>query len=127
MDKARHVHSDDPFSLFSSLTENGLAGFLSMHTPRSLPSEVVIFEEGGSGDTFHLVMDGSIEVLKTFGTPDEQRLGILSAGDCFGEMSLFDPDGVSTATVRTLTPRTTASDVALCVPGPASPVSRRRL
>jgi serine phosphatase RsbU (regulator of sigma subunit) len=105
MDKPQLVRSlaDYPFRLFGSLAENDLVRFLSVLTPCNHPANTVILEEGKPGNAFYLVLAGRIEVLKAFGTPDEHRLNILSAGDCFGEMSLFDPDGLRTATVRTLT------------------------
>ena len=59
-----------------------------------------IVREGEPGDCMYVVQSGRVEVVKA--TPDgEQRLRILSDGDFFGEMSIFEHDARS-ATVRAI-------------------------
>lgn len=43
-------------------------------------------------------------MIKALGTTDERRLAIRPAGSLFGEMSLFDPHGSHTASVKAYTP-----------------------
>ena len=70
-------------------------------------------------------MDGQVEVIKALGTPDERLLAVRGPGDFFGEMSLLDPDGLRTASVRARTPvrllemaRADFDAVASAPPGP---------
>jgi phosphoserine phosphatase RsbU/P len=69
-----------------------------------LPAAQVVFFEGEPGDRFYIVLEGRVEVVKALGTAEERRLTTRGAGGHFGEMSLLDPAGLRTATVRTLAP-----------------------
>jgi serine phosphatase RsbU (regulator of sigma subunit) len=64
----------------------------------------VLFVEGEPGDRLYIVFDGEVEVVKALGTGEERRLSVRGPGDYFGEMSLLDPAGLRTASVRSLTP-----------------------
>ncbi len=66
------------------------------------PGELMI-KEGESDEQFYILLDGKVEVIKAFGTADERNLGLRPQGSLFGEMSLFDPLGHHTASVRALT------------------------
>jgi serine phosphatase RsbU (regulator of sigma subunit) len=90
--------------LFGSLpaAEIGFLGDI-LHEVR-IVAGVLLFHEGDRGDRFYVVLDGEVEVVKALGTPDERILAIRRAGEFFGEMSLFEPDGLRTATVRARTP-----------------------
>ncbi len=61
-----------------------------------------IIREGDPGSEMYVVEEGEVEILKGSGA-SEWRLGVLSSGDFFGEMSIIDdlPRG---ATARALTP-----------------------
>jgi Cyclic nucleotide-binding domain/FHA domain len=61
----------------------------------------VIIREGDPGEEMFIIEEGDVEILKGSGTA-EWRLGVLSSGDFFGEMSVIDdlPRG---ATARALT------------------------
>ncbi len=65
-----------------------------------------IFEEGDTGDSLYVIVNGQVEVLHRQGRGGERILAVLQAPDFFGEMSLVDKDYRS-ATVRA------KSDVAL--------------
>ena len=90
--------------LFGSLhsAEIGFVGDI-LHEVR-IAAGVLLFREGDRGDRFYIMLDGEVEVVKALGTPDERILAIRRAGEFFGEMSLFEPDGLRTASVRALTP-----------------------
>ncbi len=68
-----------------------------------LPAGQLVFAEGEPGDRFYLVREGSVEVVKALDTAEARRLATRGPGEYFGEMSLLDPVGLRTATVRTLT------------------------
>jgi CRP-like cAMP-binding protein len=60
-----------------------------------------ILSEGEDGNTAFLIVDGSVEVIIGEGSR-AKRLGTLSAGEVFGEMSILEP-GPRSATVKALT------------------------
>ena len=57
-----------------------------------------IITQGEVGDCMYVVQSGEVEVVHR-GTGDEQRLAVLTAGDFFGEMAVFEKE-VRSATVR---------------------------
>jgi serine phosphatase RsbU (regulator of sigma subunit) len=59
--------------------------------------------EGECDERFYILLDGEVEVIKALGTSDERQLAIKSGGSLFGEMSLFNPQGCHTASVRAMT------------------------
>lgn len=61
-------------------------------------SGAVIVREGESGDCMYVVQGGEVEVVQA-GDDGEQRLALLTAGDFFGEMAVFERQPRS-ATVR---------------------------
>ena len=60
-----------------------------------------ILSEGEAGDTAFLIASGSVEVSIGKGAK-ARSLGVLTAGDVFGEMSLIEP-GPRSATVKAVT------------------------
>lgn len=63
------------------------------------PGEVVV-RQGDTGACMYVIQEGTLEVVREDGTT-EVRVGILDAGDFFGEMSLFERE-TRAATVRAL-------------------------
>lgn len=53
------------------------------------PGGGVLFAEGSQGDRLYVVVDGQVEIIKNYGRPDQKLLSVLTAGEVFGEMSLF--------------------------------------
>ena len=96
--------SEQPFAqvpLFASLPASELDHLAATLERVDLPPDLVLFREGEYGDRFYLVLDGEIEVIKASGTADERLLAVRGPGQFVGEMSLLNPDGLRTATVRT--------------------------
>lgn len=63
------------------------------------PGEPIV-REGEPGDCMYVVQSGRVEVVKA--TPDgEERVRVLTDGDFFGEMSIFEREARS-ATVRAI-------------------------
>lgn len=87
--------------LFASLPADELEHLAASLERVEMPSGVVLFNEGEYGDRFYLVLEGEIEVIKASGTVDERLLAVRGPGQFVGEMSLLNPDGLRTATVRT--------------------------
>jgi sigma-B regulation protein RsbU (phosphoserine phosphatase) len=67
------------------------------------PGQVFCLEDE-PGDRFYIVLDGEVEIVKALGKDDERHLATRGPGEFFGEMSLLDPDGLCTASVRARTP-----------------------
>jgi sigma-B regulation protein RsbU (phosphoserine phosphatase) len=90
--------------LFAGLHGTELRFLANLLRRVQVPAGSLLFHEGDPGDHFYLIVDGEIEVIKALGTPDERIIATRRAGDFFGEMSLFEPDGCRTASVRVRSP-----------------------
>jgi CRP-like cAMP-binding protein len=58
-----------------------------------------IIRQGNSGESMYVVQSGRVEVVQQSAEGGTQHLAYLSAGDFFGEMSVFEKE-VRSATVR---------------------------
>jgi alkyl hydroperoxide reductase subunit AhpC/uncharacterized protein (DUF924 family)/CRP-like cAMP-binding protein len=72
-----------------------------MHTATFNAGDTIL-TEGEAGDTAFLILEGSVEVHVGEGAR-AKSVGVLEAGDVFGEMSLIEP-GPRSATVRAVAP-----------------------
>ena len=88
--------------LFGALQAATLEILLRQCPMVCVPARQVFFMEGEVARSMFFLDAGRAAVLKGL---QEQPLGVLSPGDCFGEMSLIDLQPRS-ATVRALTPCT---------------------
>lgn len=90
--------------LFQSLPPAELR-YLSGHLRSvELPSEALLFREGERGEHFYIVLQGQIEIIKALGTTEARILGERGPGEFIGEMSLFNLDGLRTASARSALP-----------------------
>lgn len=87
--------------LFAHLSDAELRRLAPAFHRRAFPAGAVLFREGDPGDRFSIVLSGEIEIVKALGTTQERLLAVLGPGDFLGEMSLFDPGGLRSASVRT--------------------------
>ena len=62
------------------------------------PDREAIVRQGEAGDCMYVVQAGEVEVVQA-AKGGERRLALLSAGDFFGEMAIFERE-VRSATVR---------------------------
>ncbi len=85
------------FASFSAEEQRRLANLLR---PVDLLPGDLLLREGEAGNCFYFILEGQVEIVKAMGTEDERRLGVRGAGEFLGEMSLFNPDGLRTASVR---------------------------
>jgi NTE family protein len=85
--------------IFSFLGRNEIASVQSLFTESTHQKDEYICREGEEGDTFHIILDGELEVI--VGQGDSARvLNVLKKGDFFGEMALLQ-GGKRTASVVT--------------------------
>jgi CRP/FNR family transcriptional regulator, cyclic AMP receptor protein len=84
--------------LFADLPKRHLREIARITGVRAFPEGETIIQEGSSGSSFFVVLEGACRVLR-----GRRTLARLDPGSFFGEISLLDP-GVRTATVVTDAP-----------------------
>ncbi len=89
--------------LFSSLPDNEIQFLAQTLRPLEIEAGSLLCREGDYGDTFYVILEGEVEIVKSLGEKEEQFLGQRGPGGYFGEMSLLIPDGKRTASVRSRT------------------------
>ncbi len=89
--------------LFASLKKKEINFLAEIVREVEYPANTVLFHEGDLGDRLYIIIDGRLEAVKAFGSPEEHLLRVCPAGEYVGEMCFFNPSGVRSATVRTLT------------------------
>jgi sigma-B regulation protein RsbU (phosphoserine phosphatase) len=89
--------------LFAGLPRTELERLAGTLPQRAFEPGNILIHEGVSDERFFILLEGQAEVIKAIGTADERILGIRPQGTLFGEMSLFDPRGCHTASVRAIT------------------------
>jgi sigma-B regulation protein RsbU (phosphoserine phosphatase) len=88
--------------LFASLSEAVLTDLAKeVHVQEAGAGEMLL-REGECGDRLLIILDGALEVIKAHGTPDERSLGRPGVGEIVGEISLLEPEGSRTASVRAI-------------------------
>jgi phosphoserine phosphatase RsbU/P len=90
--------------LFTALPGADLQYLADAFRERRHEPGTVLFYEGERGDAFYVVQEGQVAVIKSLGTPDERSFGVRGPGEFFGEMSLLDPAGLRTASIRAESP-----------------------
>jgi len=90
-------------SIFKNLDQNSLREVVEMTEQQSYPEKTVIFRQGEPGDTFCVVIAGSLRVFRTLDSGLETTLALLGEGEGLGEMSLMTGEDRS-ASVETAEP-----------------------
>lgn len=88
--------------LFRDFDETELTQVAGLVTTHRYAKHQTIFREGDPGQTFYLILSGSVAVVRIASDGRETILSILKERDFFGEMSVFDTS-VRAAGVRTMT------------------------
>ncbi|MCA9959016.1 MAG: SpoIIE family protein phosphatase [Anaerolineales bacterium] len=79
-------------------TLNSVRAVAEEHT---YPADAILCRQGERGHTFYVIVDGRVAAIQTLENGEERLLGVLKAGDYFGEMGLID-DTPRMATCLTL-------------------------
>jgi CRP/FNR family transcriptional regulator len=87
--------------LFRDFDDLELREVADLVTTRRFAKHQTIFREGDPGQTFYVILSGSVAVARIAPDGRETILSILKERDFFGEMSIFDTS-VRAAGVRTL-------------------------
>lgn len=77
-------------SLFSNLTEEELLQLAQIARERRFDRNQVIFYEGDLGGSLYIIAKGTVKIVMMADDGREHILGLLHAGDFFGEISLID-------------------------------------
>lgn len=86
--------------VFKSLPQNEFEFLSNRLRVIEVAPNAILFNEGDSGAHFYVVVYGEIEVIKALGTGDERLIAVRGPGDFVGELSLLNPNGLRTASVR---------------------------
>ncbi len=89
--------------IFSSLKKKEIRFLAEIAREVEYPSNTILLHEGDSGNCLYVIIEGRLEILKSLGTAGEYVIGFRGPGEYLGEMYLFNPERVRTASVRSLT------------------------
>ena len=88
--------------LFSDFEDTELEQIAGTVANRRFGKHQFIVREAEPGDTFYIIVSGSVSVSRIAPDGRETILSILKEGDFFGEMSMFD-SSLRSASIKTLT------------------------
>jgi DNA-binding SARP family transcriptional activator/CRP-like cAMP-binding protein len=89
--------------IFSSLNKKEIKFLAQIAKEIEYPPNTILLREGDSGHCLYVIVEGSLEILKSLGTASEYIIAVRGPGEYLGEMYLFNPGRVRTASVRSLT------------------------
>jgi DNA-binding SARP family transcriptional activator/CRP-like cAMP-binding protein len=89
--------------IFSSLKKKEANFLADIAKEIEYPPNTTLLREGDPGNCLYIIVEGRIEILKSLGNQGEYMVGVRGPGDYIGEMYLFNPEGVRTASIRSLT------------------------
>jgi CRP-like cAMP-binding protein len=90
-------------SLFDNLNDEQLENIMRISQRRSFAPGTVLFQEKEPGNTFYVILSGSIKIFTRSPSGEEKVLSVINAGESFGELSLLDGRPRS-ASAQTLEP-----------------------
>jgi len=94
--------------LFKDVAEEALLLVVRKVKENFFARGYVIFNEGDSGETIHIVAQGKVKIVKNTKEGKAKTLAILKEGENFGEMALLTKDA-RTATVEAIEETSTLS------------------
>ncbi len=83
---------------FNSLSDGDIANIESVCLEKKFDEGAVIFQEGSLGDSFFIILDGTVEIWKHYGDMEQDLLSVCGPGQSFGELAIID-DSPRSATV----------------------------
>ena len=89
--------------IFSALKKKEIKFLTDIARNIEYPPNTILLHEGAPGKCLYIIVEGRLEILKSLGTEGEYLVGVRGPGEYIGEMYLFNPEGVRTASVRSLT------------------------
>jgi serine phosphatase RsbU (regulator of sigma subunit) len=89
--------------LFQSLPDQEVTFLAENLRVATFEAGTLLFCEGDQGDHFYVILAGEVEVLKALADGDNYLIGVRGPGEYVGEMSLLNPSGLRTASLRART------------------------
>jgi DNA-binding SARP family transcriptional activator/CRP-like cAMP-binding protein len=89
--------------IFSSLKKKEIKFLAEIAREVEYLPGTILLHEGDSGNCLYVIIEGRLEILKSLDTAGEYVIGFRGPGEYLGEMYLFNPERVRTASVRSLT------------------------
>lgn len=83
---------------FYSLSEPIISAIADLCKVVEIPENFVVFREGDPGDSFYMILEGHVEVLRVDNN-EEFVMAVLDPGEAFGEMALL-VEAPRSATIR---------------------------
>lgn len=90
-------------TLFACLPHNELEELANHLRQIEFLEDTLLMREGESSGDFYILLDGTVEIVKSAGTSHERVLAMRGSGSLLGEMSYFSSNKQHTASVRSLT------------------------
>ena len=88
--------------LFALLKRKDLEKISELFNETEYPPGTVIFHEGDRGDGIYIIAEGEVQIIKALGTENECVLRVCGSGEHVGEICFLNPDGLRSASMRTL-------------------------
>jgi serine phosphatase RsbU (regulator of sigma subunit) len=85
--------------LFSTVPPNVLRKLMETMNRLDVPPGGFVCREGDPGNSFYIILEGEVDVIRAFGKAEEQLLETTREGDFIGEMSLFQKEGTRAASL----------------------------
>ena len=85
--------------LFRGITDNARQLILASALPLNLKKGQRLFERGDPGGTMYVVVQGRLEISVVSAVGRKISLNLISAGNCFGEVSMIDNQDRSASAV----------------------------
>ena len=109
-DKAIYLSESSPSvrvlsPLFADLDSATIALIVASFTEEIWPAGQIVFEELAPGDTLYIIMDGQVQISRTFEDGERRVVRAMGPGEFFGEMALLE-DKPRSARVSTVTATT---------------------
>ena len=79
--------------LFSHLPDEGLDELGGKLQRRRFEREQIIFHKNDPGSTLYIIISGKVKIVLPSAEGEAVLVALLSTGDFFGELSLFDGAG----------------------------------
>jgi len=87
-------------NLFKSLSSQELLEIREHLHLKILSNGEILFKEKEVGNSFFIIVQGEIEVIKALGSSDERLLNVLGPGEFLGEQGIMIEDNLRTASVK---------------------------
>ncbi|HSX78669.1 MAG TPA: SpoIIE family protein phosphatase [Candidatus Saccharimonadia bacterium] len=94
-----------PSPLFADLDGETITLIVAQLTEEVWPAGHIVFEEYAPGDTLYIIVDGQVQISRTFQNGAQRVIRAMGPGEFFGEMALLE-DTPRSARVSTVTATT---------------------